>query len=181
MKLTNADLAILSLVGERPRHGYQIEQVIEERGMREWTRVGFSSIYYVLKKLERGGLIEGKVETQKGPGLARRVYTILPTGKKSLQGGIVEALSVPQPSYLPFQLGLANLPAISPDRATQALHSYQDRLSERLEQIQERWEAQKPLPYFVEAMFGHSTSLIQAEMNWLTTFIRQLESQDSDD
>jgi DNA-binding PadR family transcriptional regulator len=48
--MTNAELAILSLVVEKPRHGYQIEQVIEERGMREWTEVGFSSIYYLLKK-----------------------------------------------------------------------------------------------------------------------------------
>jgi hypothetical protein len=29
-------MAILSLVFEQPRHGYEIEQVIEERGMRNW-------------------------------------------------------------------------------------------------------------------------------------------------
>jgi DNA-binding PadR family transcriptional regulator len=43
--MTNAELAILSLVAEQPRHGYEIEQVIEEREMREWTEIGFSSIY----------------------------------------------------------------------------------------------------------------------------------------
>jgi hypothetical protein len=37
-------LAILSLAVEKPRHGYEMEQVIEGRGMREWTEVGFSSI-----------------------------------------------------------------------------------------------------------------------------------------
>ena len=51
--MTNAELAILSLIGESPRHGYEIEQVIEARGMREWTEIGFSSIYYLLKKLEK--------------------------------------------------------------------------------------------------------------------------------
>ena len=45
--MTNAELAILSLIAEQPRHGYQIDQVIQERGMREWTEVGFSSIYYL--------------------------------------------------------------------------------------------------------------------------------------
>ncbi|HIP96867.1 MAG TPA: hypothetical protein EYH32_06595 [Anaerolineae bacterium] len=53
--MTNAELAILSLIAEQPRHGYEIEQVIEERRMREWTEIGFTSIYYLLKKLERGG------------------------------------------------------------------------------------------------------------------------------
>ena len=52
MAMTNAELAILSLVVEQPRHGYEIERVIGERGMREWTEVGFSTIYSLLKKLE---------------------------------------------------------------------------------------------------------------------------------
>ena len=51
--MTNAELAILSLVAEQPRHGYEIENVIEQRGMRAWTEIGFSSIYYILKKLEK--------------------------------------------------------------------------------------------------------------------------------
>ncbi len=51
--MTPAELAILSLLAEQPRHGYGIEQVIDERGMREWTAIGFSSIYYLLNKLEQ--------------------------------------------------------------------------------------------------------------------------------
>ena len=45
--MTNAELVVLSLIAEKPRHGYEIEVVIEARGMREWTEVGFSSIYYI--------------------------------------------------------------------------------------------------------------------------------------
>ena len=33
--MTNAELAILNLIAEKPRHGYQIEQVIQDRGMRD--------------------------------------------------------------------------------------------------------------------------------------------------
>ena len=46
--MTSAEFAILTLIVEQPRHGYEIEQVIEQRGMRQWTEVGFSSIYYLL-------------------------------------------------------------------------------------------------------------------------------------
>ena len=53
--VTEAELMILGLLAERPRHGYEIEEVIEARGMREWTAIGFSSIYYLLNKLEKGG------------------------------------------------------------------------------------------------------------------------------
>ena len=58
--MTEAELAVLSLLIETPRHRYQIEQVIEERGMREWTAVGFSSIYYLLRKLEKKNLTGDK-------------------------------------------------------------------------------------------------------------------------
>jgi DNA-binding PadR family transcriptional regulator len=59
--MTNAKLAILSLIAEEPRRGYDIEQIIEARGMREWTEIGFSSIYSLLKKLETAGLVEGRL------------------------------------------------------------------------------------------------------------------------
>ena len=39
--MKNAELAILSLIAEQPRHGYDIERVIEAWGMREWTEIGF--------------------------------------------------------------------------------------------------------------------------------------------
>ena len=56
-ELTDAQLLVLGLVAEMPRHGYELEQVIEQRGMREWTQIGFSSIYFVLGKLEKLGLV----------------------------------------------------------------------------------------------------------------------------
>ena len=51
--LTDSELLVLGLVAEMPRHGYELEQVIEQRGMREWTQIGFSSIYFVLGSWKR--------------------------------------------------------------------------------------------------------------------------------
>jgi hypothetical protein len=44
-------IEVLGLLAEMPRHGYQLEQVIDDRGMREWTEIGFSSIYFVLNNV----------------------------------------------------------------------------------------------------------------------------------
>ena len=75
--MTNAELAVLSLLVEKPRHGYEIQQVIEDRGMRDWTEIGFSSIYYVLAKLEKRGLVSSTQDAG-GKGPSRKVYA--PTG-----------------------------------------------------------------------------------------------------
>ena len=174
--MTNAELAVLSLIAEHPRHGYQIDQVIQERGMRDWTEVGFSSIYYLLKKLESQGLIEGHLqETELGP--ARKVYAATPVGSEALHAAVLDALSVPRRSYPPFQLGLANLPTIAPAEAVTALHRYRDALVARKDHVQGRWESQRPLPYFVDAMFDHSLTLMGAEIAWVKGFIVKVEEE----
>lgn len=169
--MTNAELAILSLIVERPRHGYEIEQVIEERGMREWTEVGFSSIYYLLKKLEREGLIEGQLEeAERGP--ARKIYHITQAGVEARQTALLETLSVPWRGYPPLMLGIANLPAIPSAEALAALRQYRDALVARLAHVQARWDSQRPLPYFVDALFDYSITMIQAELTWIEKFIK---------
>ena len=175
--MTNAELAILSLIAEQPRHGYEIERVIEERGMREWTEVSFSSIYYLLGKLERQGLVKGHLTTAAGRGPARKVYHATAAGLRAFQAGVLQALSVPARSYPSLQLGLACLPGIAPDQALAALQAHGDALAKRLAQVQESWDAQRPVPYFVDAMFDHSVTMIQAECRWIERFIMQLEGQ----
>lgn len=174
--MTNAELAILGLVVERPRHGYEMEQVIEERGMRDWTEVGFSSIYYLLKKLEGAGLVEGRLEeAQRGP--ARKVYRATPAGEQAQRAGVLDALSVPRRCYSPLQLGLSHLPGIPPAEAVAALQQYRQALVERLAHVRERWESQRPLPSFIDAMFDHSTTMIEAELAWVRRFIKQIEGE----
>jgi len=174
--MTNAELAILTLVAERPRHGYEIEQLLEERGMREWTEVGFSSIYYLLKKLERDGLIESRLEeTQRGP--ARKVYHLTSAGGEALSRGVLEALSVPQRGYPSVLLGLSALPAVPALQALDALREYRAALTERHGQLQEKWSSQQPLPYFVDALFTYSLALLDAEIKWIGEFITRLEEE----
>jgi DNA-binding MarR family transcriptional regulator len=174
--MTNAELAILSLVAEQPRYGYEIEQVIEIRGMRDWTEVGFSSIYYLLNKLEKEGLIESQLQQAEGKGPARKVYSVTEAGREAHFIGIFEALSIPQQATSSFLLGLSNLPILPVDQALDALNTYRTQLEERLDGIQARAKSQLPMPPFVEAMFSYSQALIEAEINWVQKFVQGLEA-----
>ena len=173
--MTNAEFAILSLIIEKSRHGYEIEQVIEERGMREWTEIGFSSIYYLLRKLEQDGYVNGRIEQQAGRGPARKVYQATPNGRKAYHQATLDALATPYTSYNPLLLGLANLPTVSLEEALTALNHHQEGLSERLARVQARRDEQRPLPDFVEAMFDYSLTMITAEIEWLEKCRNQLE------
>jgi DNA-binding PadR family transcriptional regulator len=175
--MTNAELAILSLIAEKPRHGYEIEQVIEERGMREWTEVGFSSIYYILKKLERAGLVHGRLEQQAGRGPARKVYAVTESGRAVWHKAAVEALSTPQRRNTPFQLGLANLPGLTTGESITAVRQYRERLIQQREHVHGRTqETGQAGPLHVKAMFDLSLTLIEAELVWIEGFIDELSA-----
>ena len=174
--MTNAELAILSLIAEQPRHGYDIEQVIEARGMREWTEIGFSSIYYLLKKMEKDGMIESHLQPPEGKGPARKVYSITQPGKQAQLEGTLAALSTPQTGSAPFLLGLSNYPVVSQEQALSALNTYADRLDGTLNHMLQRAEIQSPLPPFIEAMFDYSRVLAETELDWIRNFILEVEA-----
>ena len=173
--MTNAELAILSLIAEQPLHGYEIEQIIEQRGMRNWTEIAFSSIYYVLKKLEQSGLVEGRLAEQKGQGPARRVYHITPAGEAAWREASLEALTSPEPRHTSFLLGLANLPGIPHAERLAGLRAYAEGLKAQCDQMLAAIEAQQPLPFSAKALFDYSLHMARAELEWVEAFIVQVE------
>jgi DNA-binding PadR family transcriptional regulator len=175
--MTNAELAILSLVLESPRHGYEIEQVIEERGMREWTEVGFSSIYYILRKLQEHGWVESHLQQDIGPGPARNVFHITQSGLAAWREATLAVLATPARRSRPLLLGLNNLPAIPREDALAALKQHRILLVEQRDHLVRRVREQSPLPYFVQAMFDYSLILVRSKLEWMGTLIGTLETK----
>ena len=58
--LPSTYLAVLTLIGGGAKYGYEINQILEEFGYREWVDIKFSSIYKALSELEKKGLVKGK-------------------------------------------------------------------------------------------------------------------------
>lgn len=171
--LTSAEFAVLSLLGEAPRHGYEIERLIEERGLREWTEIGFSSIYFLLDKLRKAGLVEPL--PGRGGGKARRPFRITGEGRRMLADETRRTLAEPQRLYPRLLLGLANWPALETTDGIGALTARGEALvaeAERLAGIRAR---QQPLPAFVDAMFDYALGQIDAEQVWLRRTVSRLE------
>jgi PadR family transcriptional regulator, regulatory protein PadR len=82
LKKGSAELLILSLVEDRPRHGYDIGQLIELRS-RGVLRFNVASLYPLLYRLEKRGWIRGRWVEKAGQ-RRRRYYRLTPTGKRVL-------------------------------------------------------------------------------------------------
>jgi transcriptional regulator len=82
LKKGSAELLILSLVEDRPRHGYDIGQLIELRS-RGTLRFNVASLYPLLYRLEKRGWIRGRWVEKAGQ-RRRRYYRLTRAGEKIL-------------------------------------------------------------------------------------------------
>src|ERR1051326_2358980 len=82
LKKGSAELLILSLVEARPRHGYEISKLIEQRSQGT-LRYQVASLYPSLYRLEARGWIQGRWVEKQGQ-RRRRFYRITPDGRKIL-------------------------------------------------------------------------------------------------
>ena len=171
--MNNKEVALLGLLTEGPKYGYQLESDIEARGMREWTEIGFSSIYYLLNKSEdRGWILSTLGESSKGP--VRKLYALTQSGWALLRGEVHRRLANPTPNSGDFDLALAFMSILPPEQVTEALNQYQQTLKAGLARVNGQWESSGKghLPENVDILFSHSLHQIQSELDWVTAILQ---------
>ena len=78
----SADLLILALLEHRPRHGYEIARLIDQRSDGALS-YHVASLYPTLYRLDNQGLVEGRWVEKAGQ-RRRRYYKLTPAGRKML-------------------------------------------------------------------------------------------------
>lgn len=172
--LTDSELMLLGLVSEMPRHGYEIEQVLEARGMREWAQIGFSSIYFVLGKLEKSGLVQSETPTRTK---ARKVFSITPLGSEKLIAETTAALGKYRPASSSLLLGMVNWAVLTRNEALDALKERLSSIDEQIEHLECLRRHRQPMPDHVEILFDFSASQLAAERTWITKTLDYMRSK----
>ncbi len=174
MNLTDSELLLLGLVAEMPRHGYELEQVIDTRGMREWTQIGFSSIYFVLGKLEKAGLV--LAEAPAGA-KARKTFSITAAGHAVLLEQTISALGAYRPTFSSLLLGMVHWPALSRKAALEALEMRLSSISAEVERLESLRRQRQPMPDHIEVLFDFSANQLAAERSWITTTLDYMRNK----
>jgi PadR family transcriptional regulator len=82
-KKGSAELLVLSLLEDQPRHGYDVAKIIETRSGGA-LRFHVTSLYPLLYRLEKQGWIEGRW-VEKAEQRRRRYYRLTAEGRKVLR------------------------------------------------------------------------------------------------
>lgn len=177
-ELTDAELTVLGLLVEQPRHGYALEQVIEERGVRAWTALGFSSIYYVLDKLAGRGLIEA---TGTPSGKSRATFRATASGRELCAAATRDALTALTPIRSRVLIAMANSPVLPDTDVVAGLARRLEALRKQLKDVRRTRSGQEPLPASASAIFDYSETMLRADISWTETTLKKENAVDKYD
>lgn len=171
--LGKVEIIVLGLLGEMPRHAYDIVRAYHGRSMGIWAEVGDASIYQALPRLERSGLIE---IAQDGDG-ARKTYRLTRSGRKKLKESLLERLSSTTSYGLELNAALGFIHLVKPEEAARALEERREYIAAIIRSMGEfpvgDEEQSQALSHDMIAMQRYK--LAEAEMAWLDSVIRWLD------
>ncbi len=179
--MTQIEIILLALLYEEDRYGYEIESVIEERNMRNWTKIGFSSIYSSLKNLEKKGLIGSRHEAEYGSP-ARKVYYLEDHAKPYVRETIKSSIHSPGSVYSEFSIGMAFSNFLTKEEVYECLVKYREGLEMRRELILQNYTKQPVLQskIHLKALFTRPLKLIEAEVEWINELLDEIEEEEHD-
>ena len=170
--LSDADIVVLSLLAEQPRHGYDLDRVIEQRGYRQWTSLAFSSVYYLLKRLSERGLLE----PDQGSQGRRTVFRVTEAGRRELRQAAGERVLAPAPpsaGVLPALNAYSRLddPALAAlfARRAEALLGRLDELRALRAQVDEEHAL---------AIFDYEILRQEADLAWTRSLLKKADSDE---
>jgi DNA-binding PadR family transcriptional regulator len=98
--------ALLGLLAERPRHGYELHSAFEAiaGGGGNWD-LKPAQVYTTLERLREAGLVECASDLGEGSEPSRRIYNISPSGREALEEWFASG-SAPEHQRDPFYIKL---------------------------------------------------------------------------
>jgi DNA-binding PadR family transcriptional regulator len=176
-RLTTPDLVILSLLAERPMHGYEANATLENRKIRDWAAVSRPQIYYSLDKLTSLGLIRITEDAASSAGPERRVFQTTEEGRKRLADALESSRWTSARVHEPFQTWLALSWQARPRAFAQQLKRRREHLEQKL--VEERATLADVLkevghPYHEAVwMLKLVVAQIELELKWLDQIHRE--------
>ena len=169
---SDADIVLLSLLAEQPRHGYDLDRVIEQRGYRQWTSLAFSSVYYLLKRLSERGLLE----PDEGSQGRRTVFRVTDAGRRELRKASAERVLAPAPPCAGVLPALNTYPRLDDPELAALLAQRAEALVKRLDELR-GLRAQVDEEHAL-AIFDYEILRQEADLAWTRSLLKKAGSDE---
>jgi DNA-binding PadR family transcriptional regulator len=168
-------LAVLVHVAEKPRHPYEIAQVLRARGKDQSIKINYGSLYTVVQSLERHGLIEASGTERDGRRPERTVYSATEAGRAEMHDWLGELLGTPAKEYPRFESALSLMGALHPDEARSLLEQRAVTLEASIatrRELMEQYATVLPRIFLIEGEY--SLAMAVAEARWTRRLLQDM-------
>ena len=161
------DFAILGLLHDEARHGYELRKQLAEYGF--WS-VSFGSLYPALRRMERKGLIEVAGETGR-----RKAYQLTAIGKEEFTE-MLAAEAADGDEDRAFNLKLAFFRHVEPEVRLGVLERRRTRLQEKLARTRSSLRrvgsrTKEKMDRYTVSLMEHGVRSAEADLAWLDELI----------
>ena len=174
-KISHKQFVVLGLIAEFPSHAYSIDQRIEDRGMRNWTDIGKSSIYRIIGELEQAQFIsyyEEEVDNR-----LRKVYSVTEKGMKVLKAKVFNTINEfigknDEDFYVAFSM----LPILATDDLMQALLNAFQNISKHKQELEQMLSENQDYPLNVIGLFKHPIMILETDIKFLEWVLEKVKN-----
>lgn len=178
-RLPKTDMMLLGLLASRSMHGYELAEHLGSARMNSWVRMGRTSIYYSLGRLEKSGLVSKHSERHGGKP-ERTVYSITETGRVAFISGLESALGTSECQTDDFDVALYFAATLDAPRTT-------ERIEQRLGMLEDQVadlgglavEVQRDGDRALALVLEHRLAVLRADIDFLAGYVSMLRSGDA--
>lgn len=159
------DLVVLGLLAQKPRHGYELKRIFESY-MNQLVRLSGGTLYYLMGRLEREGLVKKKQE-KPGNRPARQVYHLTDKGKARFRELLHQSFFFEERPTFAFNAGLFFFKHADPKLVLAAISQKKGQL-DAYRQVIRQIEGAYPVawPFYYTAIKRQAQLMIDALSQW---------------
>jgi DNA-binding PadR family transcriptional regulator len=172
-------LAVLALLYEAPMHPYRMQQLIKERGKDEVVNVRQrASVYQMIDRMDRLGLITPKEITREEKWPERTVYEVTDEGRRTFRDWMHEVLSAPAREFPEFPAAVSLLALLTPEEALRELETRVAALEDEAVRIDSQFgrAAAEGLPRLFMLETEYQRATLAAELEWVRAVVDDLRT-----
>ena len=165
--------------------GTKLNHFIEKRNVKQWTRLSFSSVYYILNQLEKKGLVKSKTPEQSNDipstvGAPQKLFYVTTKGKHLLKTTTIEYFNRGNLNYQETNLALAAAFVLSEEEFLEVLQIHKKSLEDRITIVQNRYSedrnglSEETVPIHVWGLFNYAFSALNARNSFFNELIVKL-------
>lgn len=142
--LSNVELILMKFIKTKPSYAYEIERMIEELEIRQWVKIGGTTVYQVLDRLCKKGLIKYTTEKE-GNMPQRKRYYETDKGKTAFTEASIKVLRNNEFYYFDLTVGLVCRHFMETEIFKQSIQERLTSLNYFIEHFNERFEKAREL------------------------------------